>query len=655
MNRQPVAFSVAMKSSSNNAPPRRSSLDAQSGLSASSSSIFSEVSWDDEYVARHLGMSEKSLQDHLEYKKKDDTSSLSSATVTTEDVDSFGADAESATEKEEANNTGGSHTGITCAGRRMRPRASIRESIVSLSGTVLESIRECDDSSDEEATHQQTSITFAQFEPQPDDASISYGSEGSLQFDDIFGPGATDDEGAKMYGSKRAISDDNPTRSCEDDALSAEYDAALSIEFNKSSDTKVSTSSTCSVKGSTSISASKGSSKSSKPDPPESPQVASKIPHHMYGSASSLHSDKLHRQELLKKGEAPSSSTGAFEITDVYIPQDVADSVASSIFDAASGVTKKGIPTIPSHFTSDSTDVMTSDDDKVPSSSDIPLLHREDSDGNIISGIINNLKTKLSEASNDANAEPATDIIFSFPQDHRSKSEAGTSVFLDIVKDVKLELANINMMMDSYRMKQRHLSEENQQLSKGQESLEEQIENLNKDKSELQSQLETSKDVILAKEKELQESRIIQTKLRIELEESQRLLEKASKSEQQANLTMMNMMRHKNNASTTEFLDFAPDIDKLRIDVDDDTVRTDELTQEQASSKRSLFSSIASSLGAEGSSRNIRQESSSNAATVDTPTHLPERGLLRRLSNMFAQDKGEEVSFGVDEHVPASN
>ena len=292
----------------------------------------------------------------------------------------------------------------------------------------------------------------------------------------------------------------------------------------------------------------------------------------------------------------------------------------------------------------------------MPSSSDIPLLHREDSDGNIISGIINNLKTKLSEASNDADAKPATDIIFSFPQDHRSKSEADTSAFLDIVKDVKLELANINMMMDSYRMKQRHLSEDNQQLSKRQESLEEQIENLNKDKSELQSQLETSKDVILAKEKKLQESRIIQTKLRIELEESQRLLEKASKSEQQANLTMMNMMRHKNNASTTEFLDFAPDIDKLRIDVDDDTVRTDELNQEQASSKRSLFSSIASSLGAEGSSRNIRQESNLNIASVDTPTHLPERGLLRRLSNMFAQDRGEEISSsGKDELALASN
>ena len=664
MNKQPasVSFSIAMKSSAHNAPPRRSSLDAQSGLSASSSSLSSEISWDDEIVAKHLGMSDKSLQDHLEYKKKDDTSSLSSATATTEGVDSFGADAESATEKEVFTNTGGSHTGITttCASRRMRPRASIRESIVSLSGTVLESIRECDDSSDEEATHHQpkgASITFAKFEPQPDDASISYGSEGSLQFDDIFGPEATENEGAKINDPKKVTVSDDSSRSCEDDALNAEDAAAVSREFNKSSDTKVSTSSTSSIKGSTSISASRSSSKSSKPDPPETPWLASNLPRHMHGSASTLHSDEVPRQAPKKKIDTANSSTRAFEITDVYIPQDVADSVASSIFDAASGVTTNDLPTIPSHFTSSPNDDITSVDDKGPSSSGISILHREDSDGNIISGIINNLKTKLSEASNNAEAEPATRFHSSSPQDHRSKSEVDTSIFLDIVKDAKLELANINMMMDSYRMKQRHLLEENQQLLKRQEIFEKQIEGLKNVNSELQSQLQMSRDAIQAKEEKLQESTILQTKLRIELDESQRLLEKASESEHQANLTMMNMIHHKNNASTTEFLDFAPDIDKLRIDDDDGgTARTDELTQEQVGSKRSLFSSIASSLGAEGSSRNIRQESNLNIASVDTPTHLPERGLLRRLSNMFAQDRGEEISSsGKDELALASN
>ena len=657
-NKQPASVSIAMKSSNNKALPRRSSLDAQSGLSASSSSLFSEISWDDEVVAKHLGMSDKSLQDHLEYKKKDDTSSLSSATATTEGVDSFGADAESATEKDVVTNTGGSHTGITtCASRRMRPRASIRESIVSLSGTVLESIRECDDSSDEETTHHQpkgASITFAMFEPQPDDASTSYGSEGSLQFDDIFGPGATEDEDAKKNDPKKVIVSNDSSRSCEDDTPNAEDAAAVSGEFNESSHTKVSTSSTSSIKGSTSISASRSSSKSSKPDPPEAPWLASKIPHHMHGSASSLRSDTIPRQAPTKKIGAANSSNGAFEITDVYIPQDVAD--ASSMFDAASGVTNKDLPTIPSHFTSSPNDDTTSDNDKVPSSSGIPILHREDSDGNIISGIINNLKTKLSKASDDANAEPATRFHSSSPQDHRSRSEVDTSDFLDIVKDVKLELANINMMMDSYRMKQRHLSEENQQLLKRQAIFEKQIESLKNVNCELQSQLQMSRDAIQAKEEKLQESTILQTKLRIELDESQRLLEKASESEQQANLTMMNMMHHKNNASTTEFLDFASDIDKLRIDDDGGTARTDDLTQEQVGSKRSLFSSIASSLGAEGSSRNIRQDSNLNIENVDAPAHLPEGGLLRRLSNMFAQDKGEEASSSSKgEFVPASN
>ena len=214
MNKQPASFSIAMKNGSNTAPrPRRSSLDSQeSGLSASSSSVFSEISWDDEIVAKHLGMSEAALQDHLEYNKKDDTSSLSSAaTATTEGVDSFGADAESATEKDGVTDTGtggGSHTGITpCASRKMRPRASIRGSITSYSGTVLESIQECDVSSDEETTHhQKTSITFAKFEPQPDDASISYGSEGSLHVDDIFvRPEAIEDDGITSNIERRVV------------------------------------------------------------------------------------------------------------------------------------------------------------------------------------------------------------------------------------------------------------------------------------------------------------------------------------------------------------------------------------------------------------------------------------------------------------------
>ena len=651
-----------MKNSSYTAPRRRSSFD--SALSASSSSVLSEISWDDEVVAKHLGMSEAALQDHLEYKKKDDTSSLSSSAATastTEGVDtsSFSVDAESTTEKDVvATNIGtgdSSHTGITpCASQKMRPRASIRRgSIVSLTGTVLESIQECDVSSDEETTtNHQESITFAKFEPQPDDASVSFGSEGSLQFDDVFvRPGPTEGEGAKSNDPSKVIAGDDPTRSFEDDSLNIEDAAAVSREFNESSDTKISFGSTSSIKGSTSISASKSSSKSSKPDPPEAPWVASEIPRHMHGSATSLHSDKLHQQKLPKKGKAQSSSNGAFEITDVYIPQDVADSVTSSIFDVESGLTNKDLPTIPSHFTSSPTRrnvVTTSDDDKESSSKhgiqSLPQsLPREDSGGNLISEIINNVKTKLSELS-----------TTSSNSSKKSTSSGASSVLLNIVKDVKLELANINMMMDSYRMEQRHLSEENQELLKRQEIFEKQIESLQKENSKLQSQLETSMGAIQAKENELRESRIIQTKLRIEQQETQRLLEKVSMSEHQANLTMIHMMQHKNNACTTEFYDFAPDIDKLRVGGDNGTARTEDLTQGQVDSQKSLFSSLSSGLDAEVSSGNIRQVSF-NLATVDPPTRLPERGFLRRLSNMFAKDKGEEASSSdKGEHAPPS-
>ena len=171
---------------SKNARERRASLDdAQSDLMASSSSLFSELSWegdcDRETVARHLGMTGKSLQDYLEYQKKDDTSSLSSATPTkcTDDIDSSSAD--------EAGSSPGS-------GRQMRHRASIRGSIVSLSGTVLESIQECDRSSDEDTTLQSkgASVTFVKFEPSADDASNDYGSEESLGVDELFDAAGSD-------------------------------------------------------------------------------------------------------------------------------------------------------------------------------------------------------------------------------------------------------------------------------------------------------------------------------------------------------------------------------------------------------------------------------------------------------------------------------
>ena len=171
---------------SKNARERRASLDdAESDLMASSSSLFSELSWegdcDRETVARHLGMTGKSLQDYLEYQKKDDTSSLSSASTTkcADGIDSSSADG------------AGSSPG---SGHRMRHRASIRGSIVSLSGTVLESIQECDRSSDEDTALQSrgASVTFVKFEPSADDASNDYGSEESLRVDELFDAAGSD-------------------------------------------------------------------------------------------------------------------------------------------------------------------------------------------------------------------------------------------------------------------------------------------------------------------------------------------------------------------------------------------------------------------------------------------------------------------------------
>lgn len=642
-----------MKSSSTSAP-RRASVDAQSGLSASSSSLFSDVSWgsdgDEEIVARHLGMSDKSLQDHLEYKKKDDTSSLSTASTLgcADDVDSFGTDADTnshAIEKDAATN---SYAGGACA-RRVRRRASVRESIVSLSGTVLESIQECDDSSGEEATDRTkgASVTFVKFaEAEPaGDASIS---EESLHFDDIFGTEGIDVDG-----------DGELARGHNEDALSAGDTAAVSKEFNNSADTKESTSSTRSIIGSTSRSSS--SNKSGKPDPPESPRAAFKV-HYNHGSAFSLHIDKL-RQVLPNKCDAASSSARPFEITDVFIPQDAADSVVSGINEFSSGTTNKDFfSTNPSHFTSGSGDAITSDDNEVSCSSILPLLHREDSDGNLISGMINDLKEKLSEVSDNVDIDSLMNPRVSSAQSRHDATCTGTSLFLDIVKDVKLELANLNMMVDSYRMKQRHLMGENELLVKKHRLLEEQVENLNRDNSVLQFELQVSKDAIRTEQTQLQESNIIQKKLRIELEELQCRLEEASKSEQQANLTMMNVMHHKNNASTMEFLDFAPDIEKLRSE-DGGTARTDDMTHEQVGSKRSLFSSIASNLGADGSSRTIRSESLRNVTVDSTPSTLPERWLLRRLSNMFAEvgikeqavEGGAQEEFGKDQHTSTSS
>ena len=226
------------------------------------------------------------------------------------------------------------------------------------------------------------------------------------------------------------------------------------------------------------------------------------------------------------------------------------------------------------------------------------------------------MKNKLAEAS----GGDASSISEPSNSSKKSVSSDASSVLINIVKDVKLELANINMQVDEYRMKQRHLYEENELLAKQKDHLENHLESATKNCDKLQYELKVAKKTIRSEQKKLHESKVVETQLRLELEESQSRLAEATRSEQQANLAMMNMMRHKNTSSTMEFLDFTPDIEMLRGD--EGTTRTEDLT-DQVNSKRSLLSSIGSNLSAD-------------EVVHMTPSSPPERGLFRRLSNMFS-------------------
>ena len=562
---------------SKNARERRASLDdAESDLMASSSSLFSELSWegdcDRETVARHLGMTGKSLQDYLEYQKKDDTSSLSSASTTkcADGIDSSSADG------------AGSSPG---SGHRMRHRASIRGSIVSLSGTVLESIQECDRSSDEDTALQSrgASVTFVKFEPSADDASNDYGSEESLRVDELFDAASSDGD-ANAKSSTGVDEGVSKTREEDDDddegSLNAADAAVVSRNFHQSADT-IGSSSTRSIKGSTS----RSSSIKSRPDPPESPRIASKAKA-MNDSAASLHIDVMRQVPVVSKTEkrAASSRAKPFEITAVFVPQDVADDVVSGIYELAAVSSEANL-----HV-----GLQTSADNNASTNAlaRSSLRSSQDSEGKIISTKINELKNKLTEAS----GGNASSISEPFNASEKSLSSDASSVLINIVKDVKLELANINMQVDEYRMKQRHLYEENELLAKQKYRLENQLESATKNCDTLQYELKGAKKTIRSERKTLHESKVAEKQLRLVLEECQSRLAEATRSEQQANLAMMNMMRHKNTSATMEFLDFTPDIEMLRGD--EGTTRTEDLT-DQVNSKRSLLSSIASNLSAD--------------------------------------------------------
>ena len=589
---------------SKNARERRASLDdAESDLMASSSSLFSELSWegdcDRETVARHLGMTGKSLQDYLEYQKKDDTSSLSSASTTkcADGIDSSSADG------------AGSSPG---SGHRMRHRASIRGSIVSLSGTVLESIQECDRSSDEDTALQSkgASVTFVKFEPSADEASNDYGSEESLRVDELFDAAGSDgdanaksstgvNEGVSKAREEEVEDDDDDDADDDEGSLNAADAAVVSRNFHQFADT-IGSSSTRSIKGSTS----RSSSIKSRPDPPESPRVTSKAKA-MNDSTASLHIDVMRQVPVVSKTEkrAASSRAKPFEITAVFVPQDVADDVVSGIYGLAAGSSEANLGLQTSADNNATTNALARSS----------LRSSQDSEGKIISTKINELKNKLTEAS----GGNASSISEPSNASEKSLSSDASSVLINIVKDVKLELANINMQVDEYRMKQRHLYEENELLAKQKDHLENQLESATKNCDTLQYELKVAKKTIRSERKTLHESKVAEKQLRLVLEECQSRLAEATRSEQQANLAMMNMMHHKNTSATMEFLDFTPDIEMLRGD--EGTTRTEDLT-DQVNSKSSLLSSMASNLSADEAVHSF----------------TPERGLFRRLSNMFS-------------------
>ena len=253
----------------------------------------------------------------------------------------------------------------------------------------------------------------------------------------------------------------------------------------------------------------------------------------------------------------------------------------------------------------------------------------QDTEGNRIAEMIEDLKNRLAEIDagigNDADATETISEPFS---KNSTTSDAASIHLLNMVKDLKLELADINMHVDSYRMKQRHLNEENALLSKQKARLEDQLQATTKDRDELRSELKMTICIMSAEQKKLREAQVAQTRLQVELEASQSRLFEASKSENKAKLTIENMMQHRRNSTDTEIFNFDPVLRKQHACDDDCSTETQDVTYSE--SRRSTYSSSMSTFGNES-----RQSFSSRS----TP---PPRGLYRIFSNIF-NNSSEDV------------
>ena len=402
----------------------------------------------------------------------------------------------------------------------------------------------------------------------------------------------------------------------------------------------------------------------SKPDPPESPVEAAKLrsrggsPDSMHidatlevtpvignrarkGSTDSIHIDDMffdNDLHVLTSSESGNRERkGSLESMDVIIPDDF-ESAASNLSSCGVSDYQKYHHALLTQFLA-SPDLMggstptssNTDEFRGQTTSNVVLQEEErDTEGRQIAKMIVDLNSRLAKIDSGLNtgtsmaAESISELSAVTTDSKKSAASDASSILLNIVKDVKLELADVNVNFDAYRMKQRHLTEENELLTRQKAHLEEQLDAITKDRDELRSELKMTLCIMSAEQKKLREALIAQTQLRVELEASQSRLLEASKSEKKANITMMNMMQHRRNSSDSEIFDFDPDFINKKVCGDEGTIATQDVTNYE--SRRSIYSSSLSTIDS-GSRRSL-----GSATTTSTP---PSRGFLRRFSNMF--------------------
>ena len=317
----------------------------------------------------------------------------------------------------------------------------------------------------------------------------------------------------------------------------------------------------------------------SKPDPPESPVEAAKL-RCRGGSPDSMHIDAALEVTPITGNRARKGSTESIHIDDMFFDKDLhvltssesgnrerkgsLESMEVIIPDdfesAASNLSSCGVSDYQKYHHALLTQFLASPDlmgSSTPNSSSTDELggqttsnvilreQQRDTEGSQIAKMIVDLNNRLANIDSGLNAgtsmaaETISELSTDATSSKKSTSSDASSVLLNIVKDVKLELADVNMNFDAYRMKQRHLTEENELLARQKSHLEQQLDVITKDRDELRSELKMTLCIMSAEQKKLREAQIAQTQLRVELEAAQSRLLEATKSEKKANLTIL--------------------------------------------------------------------------------------------------------------------